>query len=143
MLKKTIIFVVLLLFVIQFISLDKTNPKVDENVTLDAPKNVMSILKISCYDCHSYETKWPYYSNIAPISFFVVSHVNDGRDALNFSKWQEIDPDIKQKRLKRAIKTVNNEMMALPSYVSAHEDAQLSKDKKKILTGWFESELNK
>jgi hypothetical protein len=143
LLKKTIIFVALLLFAIQFISLDKTNPKIDDNITLNAPKNVMNILKKSCYDCHSYETQWPYYSSIAPISFFVVSHVNDGRAALNFSKWQEIDEAIKQKRLKRAIKTVNNEMMALPSYVSAHEDAQLSKGQKKILTEWFESQLNK
>jgi hypothetical protein len=136
------IFAVLLLFAIQFVSLNKTNPPVDENLTLNAPKNVMNILKNSCYDCHSNETEWPYYSNVAPISFFVVSHVNKGRKALNFSKWQEMDSDIKQKRLKRAIKTVNNDMMALPSYISVHEDAQLSKEQKIILTSWFKKHLN-
>lgn len=141
MLKKTLIFIIILLFAIQFISIDKTNPPVDEKIALNAPQEVMDILKNSCYDCHSFETKWPYYSNIAPVSFFVASHVKKGRKALNFSQWSEIDPQRKEQRLKRAITTVNNGMMALPSYVSAHEEAQLSKDKKNLLTKWFNAEL--
>ena len=127
---------------IQFITVDKTNPEVDEKLTVKAPEEVMKLLKQSCYDCHSHETKWPYYSAIAPVSFFVASHVKDGRRAMNFSKWNEIDPEIKQKRLKRAIKTVNNGMMALPSYVSAHEEAKLSKDDKEVLVSWFKKELS-
>ncbi|WP_455757642.1 heme-binding domain-containing protein [Sulfurimonas sp.] len=141
MLKKTVIFTVLLLISIQFISVEKTNPKVDETLALKAPKEVMDLLKQSCYDCHSYETRWPAYSSIAPVSFFVASHVKKARTAMNFSKWKTIEPKIKKERLKRAIKTVSNEMMALPSYVSAHEEAKLSKDEKFILIKWFESEL--
>ena len=140
-LKKTAIFTIVTLILIQFISVDKTNPEVDENLTLKAPMEVMTLLKQSCYDCHSYETKWPYYSDIAPISFLVSSHVKNARRALNFSKWNEIDKEIKEKRLKRAVITVNNEMMALPSYISAHEEAKLNKKEKEILINWFKKEL--
>jgi hypothetical protein len=128
---------------IQFIRPEKTNPRVDKTIALSASKDVMDILKKSCYDCHSYETKWPTYSEIAPISFFVASHVKKGRKALNFSEWKNIDTDIKEKRLKRAIMTVNNGMMALPSYVSVHDNAKLNKDEKTILIKWLEDEIHK
>ena len=141
MLKKTAIFTIIFLISIQFISVDKTNPPVDENISLKAPQEIMQLLKKGCYDCHSNETKWPYYSDIAPVSFFVASHVKKGREAMNFSTWTEIDPKIKQERLKRAVITINNGRMALPSYLSAHEEAKLSKDEKEILTAWFKKNL--
>jgi hypothetical protein len=142
LLKKTAIFTVITLILIQFIHVDKTNPKVDKELEVKAPKDVMHILKRSCYDCHSYETKWPAYSNIAPISFVVASHVKDARAAMNFSTWKLIDSKIKVQRLKRAIQTVNNGMMALPSYLYAHKNAKLSTDEKKIISAWFEKELS-
>lgn len=126
---------------IQFISVDKTNPQIDDKLTLKAPKEVMNVLKTSCYDCHSYETTWPIYSNIAPVSFFISSHIQNARKAMNFSKWHEIDNKIKVQRLKRAVTTVNNGMMALPSYIYAHEEARLSKEDKNILINWFKKEL--
>ena len=141
MLKKTIISLVLIIIGIQFIGVDKTNPSVDKTVSLSTDKEVMDILKKGCYDCHSYETKWPSYSNIAPVSFFVASHVKNGRKALNFSEWEKISKDIKQARLKRGVITVNNGMMALPSYLFVHENSKLSKDEKKTLTNWFKKEL--
>ncbi len=141
MLKKTFIFTVIFLVALQFIPVEKTNPPIDTDVALNESGEVINILKKGCFDCHSNETKWPYYSNIAPISFFVASHVKKGRKALNFSQWYDIDPKIKEQRLKRAVMTVNNSMMALPSYLSVHEEAVLSKNEKKVLTDWFESEL--
>ena len=141
MFKKTIFTIVLTFIAIQFIPIEKSNPKVDEKIALTAPKNVMNILKTSCYDCHSYETKWPYYSDIAPISWVVSSHVKKARKAFNFSEWRNIETSIKEQRLKRAIITVNNEMMALPSYLSAHKEAKLNKDEKTVLTSWFKQEL--
>ena len=143
MLKKTAIFTIISLILIQFIHVDKNNPKVDKQLEVKAPKDVMGILKRSCYDCHSDETKWPAYSNIAPISFVVASHVKDARAAMNFSTWKVIDSKIKVQRLKRAIQTVNNGMMALPSYIFAHQNAKLTKEEKSILTTWFKKELEK
>jgi len=143
LLKKTVIIIVVILIGIQFIRVEETNPPLDEKLTLNTDSKVMDILKNSCYDCHSFETKWPTYSSIAPISFFVASHVNKGRKALNFSEWANIEAKTKVNRLERAVKTVNNEMMALPSYVSVHENAKLSKEDKVTLTQWFEKELIK
>ena len=142
MLKKIIIGIVLVLVLIQFIPLEKTNPKIDKTIALHTDENIMKILKKSCYDCHSNETKWSIYSDIAPLSFSVLSHVNDGRKALNFSKWKNIKLSIKKARFKRAIKTVNNEMMPLSSYLMFHEEAKMSKEDRKILVKWFEKELS-
>lgn len=133
----------ILLVAIQFIRPAKTNPVTDEALALKAPKEVDAILKASCYDCHSHETKWPAYSEIAPISWSVIAHVNDGRKALNFSQWQAIDPELKIKRLKRAIKTVNNGMMPLPNYLMFHEEAKLSNEDKKTIIDWCNAELAK
>ncbi len=141
--KKTLIALVLILIAIQLIRVEKTNPVIDENIKLTAPKEVMNILKRSCYDCHSNETKWPWYADFAPLSWSIVNHVNDGRKALNFSNWKNIPKDIKTKRLKRAIKTVNNAMMPLSSYLWLHKEAILSKKDKEILTQWFKKELEK
>lgn len=142
MLKKTVLFFVLTLFALQFISTDTSNPKVDETLTLKTDDTVMRLLKKSCYDCHSFETKWPYYAEIAPVSFFVSAHVNDARKALNFSLWEKMDKKIKLQRVKRAIVTINNEMMAFPRYVMAHEDAKLTRSEKEILINWFKIELH-
>lgn len=139
--KKIIFTFVALLLLLQLIPVEKTNPQIDSQSTLNTDANVMKILKKSCYDCHSNETKWPIYASIAPFSFFVTSHVNDGRKALNFSNYNNIDNEIKEKRLKRAIVTTKNERMALPSYRLAHESAKLSKEEKEILSAWFEHEI--
>ncbi len=141
MLKKIIIVIVLVLVLIQFIPLEKTNPKVDEAIALNTDEKIMKILKKSCYDCHSNETKWSIYSDIAPLSFKIHSNVKIGRKALNFSNWKSIKIDIKTARLKRAIKTVNNKMMPLSAYLSLHEEAKISQDERKILVKWFEKEL--
>ncbi len=143
MLKKILIAFIILLILIQFIPLDKTNPKVNEDITLHTDKKVMSILKRSCYDCHSNETKWSIYSDIAPLSFEVLSHVNVGREALNFSTYKTIKKDIKIKRLKRCIQTVRNTMMPLSSYLMFHDEAKLSKEDRELLIEWFSKELKK
>ena len=58
---------------------------------INAPKNVASILRTSCYDCHSNETNWPWYSYVAPVSFMVAGDVEDGRKSLNFSEWDKYE----------------------------------------------------
>jgi uncharacterized membrane protein len=141
MLKKFIAIVILIFILIQFIPLEKTNPKVDERLTLHVDKRVMEILKRSCYDCHSDETKWSIYSDIAPLSFEVHRHVDIGRAVLNFSKYNEIQKEKKIKKIKRVIQTVKNEMMPLSSYVMFHNEAIMSKEDKKVLIKWCESEL--
>jgi len=139
--KKILLVVAILLVLIQLITPAKTNPKVDSSIALKTSMDVERILKKSCYDCHSFETKWRSYANIAPFSWLIVSHVEDGRKALNFSKWSEIDHEIKEKRLRRVIQTTSNGMMPLSSYVSFHEEAKLSVGDKKVLRDWVNTQL--
>jgi hypothetical protein len=70
---------------IQFITVDRTNPPVTGEI--EAPEKVMAILRTSCYDCHSNETKWPWYSYIAPASWLIADDVQVGRGHMNFSEW--------------------------------------------------------
>jgi len=74
---------------LQLVPVEKTNPPV--RLEVDAPPAVMEILKRACYDCHSNETRWPWYSRIAPASWFLASHVRKGRGDLNFSDWPIYD----------------------------------------------------
>jgi hypothetical protein len=141
--KKILLVAIGILLLMQGIQPEKTNPPIDRDITLQAPKEVMQILKRACYDCHSNETVWPWYSKIAPLSWSIVSHVNEGREALNFSKWKEIETQTKIKRLKRAVKTVNNGMMPLSSYLLLHKEAVLSLKEKEILIHWFQDSLKK
>lgn len=139
---KIFILIIGIFIGIQFFPLHSSNPKVDLKIALQTDEKVMDILKKSCYDCHSFETKYTtLISNIAPFSFVVNSHVEDGRKALNFSKFQILSKEIKKARLQRAKQLVQNDLMPLPSYLSFHEDAKLSKEEKKILLQWFEKEL--
>ena len=108
--KKMFLILIGIILLMQLIQPEKTNPPVDTTITLKAPQEVMQILKRACYDCHSYETIWPWYSNIAPLSWSIASHVKDGREAVNFSKWEEIQDEIKIKRLDGA------KDIPLPSY---------------------------
>ncbi len=139
--KKTLMILIIILIALQLIPIDKSNPPIDQNIALKVPQKVESILKKACYDCHSNKTKWPFYANIAPLSFSIASHVKDGRKALNFSNWKNIDPKIRTKRIQRAIKTVKNGMMPLPTYLWLHDEAKLTKEEKTVLTTWLKDQL--
>jgi hypothetical protein len=132
-----------LILAIQLIRPERSNPPVDKSLELQAPKEVMDILKRSCYDCHSYETKWTTASSIAPFMWTIASHVKEGRKALNFSEWKKMDKDTKIKKLDRSIQTLKSGIMPLPSYVNYHDEAKLSKEDKKLLLEWFTNKLTK
>src|SRR5690606_36805646 len=88
---------------------------------------------IACFECHSHETRWPWYSNIAPVSFFVQDHVDEGRAMLNFSAW-----DKPQKYAYETARAVREGWMPLDSYLLLHGRAKLSKADAKELADGFE-----
>lgn len=135
MLKKTLYIIFCLFILIQFIPSNITNPKVDENLEIKAPKEIMAIFKRSCYDCHSYNTNLPWYSNIAPASFLIKKHVDLGRKWLNFSTWENYSDKQKDKKLEGIFRTVYA-AMPLASYVSMHEDTKLTKEEIKKIRDW-------
>src|SRR5882762_10607013 len=96
-LKWMAIVLVVLFLLIQFIRPARTNPPVDESQTIFArtqmTPQVAAIFERSCRDCHSHKTVWPWYSNVAPISWLISDDVNKGRQALNMSEWAKLDQD--------------------------------------------------
>jgi hypothetical protein len=139
---KNVVFVVLgFAIAIQFIRPDFTNPAVDEKITLNGDPKVMSLLKTSCYDCHSNETKYPWYQNVAPVSWFLSDHIEQGRKALNFSNWANIDPNMRLKRLERAKQMISNDSMPKHEYLMMHKNAVLNNEEKQMLEDFFDSQI--
>ena len=121
-----------LLAAIQFVRPARTNPPSDPSVTLHAqvtvPPAVASILERSCRDCHSNNTKWPWYSNVAPVSWWVIDHVNHGRSHFNFSQWAKYNAEEQRTLLTRSCELSKKGDMPLPSYLRMHDAAMSAAD---------------
>jgi len=143
-LKWMVIVLVALFLVIQFIRPARTNPPVDESQTIfgrtQMTPQVSAILERSCRDCHSNKTVWPWYTNVAPISWWLSNHINEGRQNLNLSEWGKLPPDRQDRKLRQICDEVSDGMMPLSSYVPMHPQAKLSAEDKKILCDWTEAE---
>lgn len=134
---------------IQAIRPAKTNPPVNSSHTLQAvvpmPPAVESILKRACYDCHSDLTRWPWYSNVAPVSWFVIDHVNSGRRHVNFSEWLRRDTknpaEYTRERFEAICKQVQTHNMPLTSYLLAHRAAWISQADIETICQWTRTGL--
>lgn len=149
---KKILKIIAVVLVVAFIAIqiyrpDKTNPPVVEAETLEAnaqvPENVSAILKRSCNDCHSNQTVYPWYSNVAPFSWLLANHIKDGRRHLNFSVWGTYDAKRKRNKLDETCEQVTSGEMPHNQYLWIHRDANLSEEDKKILCDWAEMEKAK
>jgi len=113
----------------------KGNPQFDKNLEIKLPQKVSSVIKRSCYDCHSNETKWPWWSSVAPMSWSVIDDVVEGRKALNFSIWNSYSKQ-KQEKLKKEIYRTVAGPMPLPQYVWLHPQAKLTKSDIETIRDW-------
>ena len=138
MLKKILIALAIIVVGIQFIPVERSNPPVTGKI--DAPSNVLSILKASCFDCHSNETEWPWYSYVAPVSFLVSADVEDGRKRVNFSEWDKYDDEKRTKKLDAIIEEVDEGEMPLSKYTLMHPDAKMDQAKIKVLKDWINND---
>ncbi len=141
--KKILIFTLITLIAIQFIKIgiDK-NKNSNSSSEIVAPQNIKVILQKSCYDCHSNSYKIPWYGDMAPSSWFVRSHINNGRKALNFSEFNNYDK-AKQKKLYGDITKSIVLRMPLSSYLGLHSNAKLSKKEKDAIKVWGIDAKNK
>lgn len=142
---KWVLIVVACLFVIaQFKRPTRTNPAIDPAQSLEAhvqlDPQVAAILERSCYDCHSNKTRWPWYANVAPVSWFVIDHVNEARHDLNFSEWGKYSRDDQRGQLGQLCKLITDGWMPLSSYTPLHPDAKLSDEDKKLICDWASAE---
>ncbi len=129
--------IVILLAGSQFIRPGRTNPPINPASSFEAvatpDASFTAIVKRACYNCHSNETVWPWYSSVAPVSWLVVDDVNEGRAHLNFSEWGLLVPDVARGRLKDVCDEVQAGDMPLWQYRLIHPEAKLSAEEVKIL----------
>ncbi|WP_267401895.1 MULTISPECIES: heme-binding domain-containing protein [unclassified Chryseobacterium] len=139
--KKILIVVLVAFIIIQFFPIDKTNPAPTPGMDFlkikKTPTDVAKIINTSCYDCHSNETKYPWYADIAPSSWLVKNHINEGRKHLNFSTFAVYEPKRQAHKLEECIEMVEKKEMPLESYYIGHQDAKLTDEQRKILVQYF------
>ena len=130
-------FVLVIIFIcIQFYPVEYTNPPVTDEIK--APEEVLSVLRNSCYDCHSNETRWPWYNRIVPASWLIMYDVTNGRANMNFSEWdifEMIESDMKT----LIIGAVTSGVMPPFIYKLGHPNAKLSNEDIAVLAEWAET----
>ena len=138
--KRFFILALVVLVAIQFVRPEKNNKGY---TTLDAfvaetkpTEAVTHILKTSCYDCHSDQTVYPWYAEIAPISFWLDEHIDHGKGHLNFSEWSTYSTKRKDHKLDELIEMVESKEMPLDSYTWVHKDAILDETQMTALLNW-------
>jgi hypothetical protein len=125
----------------QLLRFAQTNPPVRGDLV--APAEIKSLLRRACYDCHSNETAWPWYGEVAPLSWVIHRDVDEGRRRLNFSDWADyaVDPDTASRKLGEISKFVSNGEMAPRYYQILHPSARLTEQERNRLIHWIEQEI--
>lgn len=123
---------------IQFVPVDRTNPPVTMDIA--APEPVRGFLRNSCYDCHSNETVWPWYSKVAPVSWLVARDVNEGREHLNFSTWDAYSPMERADHLEEMYEEVAEGEMPMAIYLRTHPDAKPTSSDLQSLSAWISTQ---
>ena len=146
-LKLTFVTLVVLVVVIQIPTLFRRVPTVVPGHDVLAknlpPPEIVSTMRAACYDCHSYETRWPWYGYVAPVSWWLDSHVNDARERLNFSEWPHDDAKKAARRWNDISDSVNDGDMPLPSYTKMHPAARLTENQRNALSNWAAEEADR
>ncbi len=142
--KKNIFLGTLFLLVfIQIFRIDKSTKPVNSStdfVALTSPnEEVTNLLKIACYDCHSNQPTYPWYTNVAPVSWWVKHHIDEGSHHLNFSEWGTYSEKRKNHKLEECIEMIEEGEMPMTSYTLMHKEAKLTDAQKLQLVEWFKA----
>lgn len=135
--KEILIVLAVIVIAIQFIPVERTNPPVTGDI--GSPANVSAILRNSCYDCHSNETTWPWYSYVAPVSFLVADDVKEGREHMNFSEWDKYSGKDQRELMEEIVEEIEKGEMPLKIYAFTHPDAEMDDAKLKVIRSWVGS----
>ena len=141
--RRTVVALVVLviLIAIQLVPLDRSNPPIRGEIQV--PRAVSEVFRRSCYDCHSNETHWPWYSYVAPISWMLVHHVNEGREEVNFSTWSGLSDKERSEIVREIWEETSKGKMPLRGYLVIHPEAKLSDAALEALRAWSESSHEK
>jgi hypothetical protein len=143
--RAAVILLVIVIVGSQFVRPARTNPATDPTRSLlhirPVPTHVASALDRACRDCHSNETRWPWYSHVAPVSWFVIDHVNHGRSHFNYSDWSRYDADEARRLLTAACRLTREQEMPLSSYTWMHHQARLRRADVDAICSWTAEHL--
>lgn len=138
--KKIFLALLLVFSAIQFI---KPAPNTNNEVQradflqhLNVPANIAGILKTSCYDCHSNNSRYPWYSKVQPVGWILAKHINDGKTELNFNEFNNYSRRRQLNKLKAIQNSIKDRSMPTSSYTIIHEDANLSDKSKALILEW-------
>ncbi len=132
--RRILLAAVFVFAAIQLVPVDRSNPPAGEEVPASPAER--AVLRRACYNCHSNETVWPWYSRLAPVSWLVASDVHEGRGKLDFSTWNRLSPEQRIKKRRKAWKEVSKGEMPPWYYRIVHTDASLSPQAKAALRAW-------
>ncbi len=140
MLKKVLIGLLVILVIMQFIrperNISATAGPNDIRVSNPVPANVLSVLKRACFDCHSNNTNYPWYTNIQPVGWWMQHHVDEGKEELNFSEFATYSTKKAAHKLEETAEMVEEKEMPLESYTWIHKNAKLTQDEIKLVADW-------
>lgn len=143
--KKILVVILVAFIIMQFFPIDKTNPPVNKGMDFLSIKNtkqeVAALIRTSCYDCHSNETVYPWYSSIAPTSWLLKNHINEGRKHLNFSTFAMYEPKRQIHKMEECIEMIEKKEMPLESYYVGHQDAKLTDAQRQELVKYFKRQI--
>ena len=143
---KIVSFSVLLFIVIQFYPVDKPviiNKNPNDLIATTSPSNKIALkIKNACYDCHSNESKLPWYSNLAPSKWLVYDHIIEGRNELNFSNWNTYNKEDKVEILDDISTVLYDDEMPLKNYTLLHSEAKLTEEDKELIIKWTDDLLD-
>jgi hypothetical protein len=134
-----VVVLIAVLVVAQAIRIEKTNPPVRAEISAD--QAIQPLLRRACYDCHSNETVWPWYSGVAPVSWLVGSDVNEGRRELNFSEWGSYSNDVRAHKLNAITKEVQDGDMPPWYYLIMHRNSRLNQQERDQVMNWSAAAL--
>lgn len=134
-----IIPLLLIFLLLQFVPVARTNPPTLGEIQV--PTHIHTILKKACWDCHSHQTQWPWYSRVAPVSWLVAHDVKEGRAELNFSMWTQYNTKKKRKKLEEIEEEVSKQKMPPRIYTWLHAQAILTAQEKEQLRQWVKASL--
>ena len=142
-LKKIGLGLLVVLIILQFFRIDTSVPEFDPSqdfiTQTQAPETMQVILKKACYDCHSYESNYPWYSQIAPVSWWMKDHINEGREHLNFSVWGSYSEKRRNHKLEECWEELEEGEMPMESYLIMHGEAELSAEEKSSFVNWLKT----
>ena len=140
---KKILFIGLIIFLLMQLYQPARNISFEQDITgnftkvYNVPKNVEIILRTSCYDCHSNNTYYPWYSYIQPARFFMERHIKEGKEELNFNEFGNYSKRRQNSKLKAISKEIESNEMPLSSYTLIHKNAILTASQKKKVLDWI------